>query len=72
MRARLGLASLGPRPFPRLRNKYRKWGVGNNEGKGLVHRVGLAQQMECERGRNMRSCQTANYLISKKAAIFGD
>ena len=24
--------SLGPRPFPRLRNKHRKWGVGENKG----------------------------------------
>ena len=52
----------GPRPFPHLRNKYRKWGGGGggggNEGKGLAHRVGLARQMECECGRNMRGCQT--------------
>ena len=24
--------SLSPRPFLRLRNKHRKWGVGENEG----------------------------------------
>ena len=39
----MAVNSLGPGPFPRLRNKYRKWGVGKNEGKGLAHRVGLAR-----------------------------
>ena len=66
------VASLGPRPFSHLRNKYRKWGVGKNEGKDLAHQVGLARQMEYEHGRNMHSCQTTNYLISKEAAIFDD
>ena len=52
-------SSLGPRPFPRMRNNLKK-GEEEREGKGLANRVGLARQMECERGRISRDNETTS------------
>ena len=60
------LHSLGPRPFPRLRNKYRKWGVEKKEGKGLAHRVGLARARAGMLARLERNVISCNALGSRQ------